>query len=152
MPCATDIERWLILIRRYLAAGMMADGLVQPRTEGTPQGGPLSPAAVQHPVDRSRSGTGTTRLCVLPLRGREPKLRIAASSLERLTAKVNALLRGARGRSLALRSRPSTPLLRGWAAYFKLTQTKRTLEERDGWLRRGRRQLSWPVDDNYLGR
>jgi len=36
-------ERMLKLIRRYLEAGMMADGLVQPRTEGTPQGGPLSP-------------------------------------------------------------------------------------------------------------
>ena len=35
--------RVLKLIRRYLEAGMMADGMVQPRTEGTPQGGPLSP-------------------------------------------------------------------------------------------------------------
>src|SRR6266581_683294 len=35
--------RVLTLIRRYLEAGMMADGLMQPRTEGTPQGGPLSP-------------------------------------------------------------------------------------------------------------
>jgi RNA-directed DNA polymerase len=35
--------RVLRLIRRYLQAGMMADGLVSPRTEGTPQGGPLSP-------------------------------------------------------------------------------------------------------------
>ena len=36
-------KRVLKLIRRYLQAGMMADGLVSPRTEGTPQGGPLSP-------------------------------------------------------------------------------------------------------------
>jgi RNA-directed DNA polymerase len=35
--------RVLLLIRRYLQAGMMEDGLVSPRTEGTPQGGPLSP-------------------------------------------------------------------------------------------------------------
>ena len=34
--------RVLRLIRRYLEAGMMADGIVSPRTEGTPQGGPLS--------------------------------------------------------------------------------------------------------------
>jgi RNA-directed DNA polymerase len=33
----------LKLIRRFLEAGMMAQGLVQERTEGTPQGGPLSP-------------------------------------------------------------------------------------------------------------
>jgi len=35
--------RVLKLIRRFLQAGMMSDGLVEPRMEGTPQGGPLSP-------------------------------------------------------------------------------------------------------------
>jgi len=38
-----DDKRILRLIRRYLQAGMMEEGLVTPRTEGTPQGGPLSP-------------------------------------------------------------------------------------------------------------
>lgn len=33
----------LKLIRRYLQAGVMEGGLVQPNTEGAPQGGPLSP-------------------------------------------------------------------------------------------------------------
>lgn len=36
-------RRMLRLIRRYLASGIMSGGLVSPRTEGTPQGGPLSP-------------------------------------------------------------------------------------------------------------
>jgi len=36
-------KRILRLIRRYLQAGMMEDGLMWQRTEGTPQGGPLSP-------------------------------------------------------------------------------------------------------------
>lgn len=36
-------ERILKLIRRYLEAGMMSEGIVSARTEGTPQGGPLSP-------------------------------------------------------------------------------------------------------------
>ncbi|MDT0495945.1 reverse transcriptase domain-containing protein [Algiphilus sp. W345] len=36
-------KRVLKLIRRYLSAGMMEGGLVSPRTQGTPQGGPLSP-------------------------------------------------------------------------------------------------------------
>jgi RNA-directed DNA polymerase len=36
-------KRVLKLIRRFLEAGLMRDGLTQPRTEGTPQGGPLSP-------------------------------------------------------------------------------------------------------------
>ncbi len=36
-------KRLLGLIRRYLQAGLMAGGLVSPRRQGTPQGGPLSP-------------------------------------------------------------------------------------------------------------
>lgn len=35
--------RVLKLIRRFLEAGWMREGLVEPRREGTPQGGPLSP-------------------------------------------------------------------------------------------------------------
>ncbi len=36
-------KRVLRLIRRYLQAGLMRDGLIKPSHEGTPQGGPLSP-------------------------------------------------------------------------------------------------------------
>lgn len=36
-------RRVLGVIRRFLEAGLMRDGIVQPRREGTPQGGPLSP-------------------------------------------------------------------------------------------------------------
>lgn len=36
-------KKILLLIRRYLQAGAMEDGLVKPTEEGTPQGGPLSP-------------------------------------------------------------------------------------------------------------
>ena len=36
-------KRLLKLIRRFLEAGMMAEGMVAERREGTPQGGPLSP-------------------------------------------------------------------------------------------------------------
>ena len=36
-------KRMLGLIRRYLNAGIMANGVVMERHEGTPQGGPLSP-------------------------------------------------------------------------------------------------------------
>ena len=35
--------RVLGVIRRFLEAGLMRDGVTQPRREGTPQGGPLSP-------------------------------------------------------------------------------------------------------------
>jgi retron-type reverse transcriptase len=33
----------LKLIRRYLEAGVMVDGIRQPTAEGTPQGSPLTP-------------------------------------------------------------------------------------------------------------
>lgn len=36
-------KKILLLIRRFLQAGIMENGLVKPSEEGTPQGGPLSP-------------------------------------------------------------------------------------------------------------
>lgn len=39
----TEDKPLLGLIRAFLNAGMMEGGLISPRTEGTPQGGPLSP-------------------------------------------------------------------------------------------------------------
>ena len=36
-------KKILLLIRRFLQAGVMDEGLVKPTEEGTPQGGPLSP-------------------------------------------------------------------------------------------------------------
>jgi len=45
-------ERVLKLIRRYLEAGTMQDGLTTQRTVGTPQGGPLSPLLSNILLDR----------------------------------------------------------------------------------------------------
>ncbi|MBN3759184.1 group II intron reverse transcriptase/maturase, partial [Paraburkholderia sp. Tr-20389] len=53
--------RVLKLIRRYLEAGMMSDGVVSGRTEGTPQGGPLSPLLsniLLTDLDRELEGRG----------------------------------------------------------------------------------------------
>lgn len=190
-------ERVLKLIRRYLEAGMMANGIVSPRTEGTPQGGPLSPllsnilltdldkelerrghafcryaddcniyvkskmagerimasitgflseklkltvnaakSAVASPWERKFLGYSLTW-------HKAPKLRIAPSSLQRLEGKIREVLKGARGRSLSHTVSKLNPILRGWAAYFKLTETKRALEEIDGWLRRKLRCILW---------
>jgi RNA-directed DNA polymerase len=189
--------RVLTLIRRYLQAGMMADGLVQPRTEGTPQGGPLSPllsnillTELDRELERrghafcryaddcniyvggERAGVGLLhslteflderlKLTVNQAKSavarpwqrkflgysmtwhREPKLRIAAPSLQKLTHKIKDLLRRARGRRLGATIQTLNPVLRGWAAYFKLTETKRALEERDGWIRHKLRCILW---------
>lgn len=74
---------------------------------------------------------------------RAPKLRIAQPSLTRLMEKTRELLREARGRSLVATIHMLNPRLRGWAAYFKLAETQRALEERDGWVRRKLRSIRW---------
>jgi len=43
ISCKIKDKRVLTLIRSYLTSGMMSGGLISQRTEGTPQGGPLSP-------------------------------------------------------------------------------------------------------------
>ena len=62
--------RVLALIRRYLQAGMMADGLGAAAHRGHAARRAAVAAAVQHPADRTGPGTGTTRARVLPLRRR----------------------------------------------------------------------------------
>lgn len=54
-------KRVLRLIRRYLQAGIMTDGLASPRKEGTPQGSPLSPLlsnALLDELDKELEGRG----------------------------------------------------------------------------------------------
>lgn len=189
--------RVLKLIRRYLEAGMMADGITQARKEGTPQGGPLSPLLsniLLTDLDRElearnlrfwryaddgniyvgseRAGMGRFQSLTCFVQDRlklkvnqaksavaqpwqrkflgysvtwhsKPKLRIARQSLGKLTEKVRALLRGSRGRSGSTTLQTLNPVLRGGAAYFKLTETQRALEEMDGWLRRTLRCILW---------
>jgi group II intron reverse transcriptase/maturase len=190
-------ERVLKLIRRYLEAGMMEGGIASARSEGTPQGGPLSPllsnillddldrelerrghrfcryaddcniyvgsyrtgqrvmqaitafleqrlklkvnadkSAVARPWERKFLGYSMTW-------HRKPKLRIASESRKRLTEKIRLALRRGRGRSMEQVIDQLNPVLRGWMAYFRLTEVKGVLEEVDGWLRRKLRTLLW---------
>jgi group II intron reverse transcriptase/maturase len=192
-----DDGRVLRLIRRYLEAGMMADGIVSQRTEGTPQGGPLSPLLsniLLTELDREleRRGHAFCRYaddCNIYVRSQQagervmasitrfladtlkltvnaaksavaqpwkrkflgysltwhqaPKLKIAPTSLTRLEDKIREVLKGARGRSLTTAITELNPILRGWMAYFKLTETKKVLEELDGWIRRKLRCILW---------
>jgi len=189
--------RVLKLIRRYLEAGMMAKGVVSPRTQGTPQGGPLSPLLsniLLTELDREleRRGHAFCRYaddCNIYVRSqaagervlasltrflserlklevnaaksavarpwqrkflgyslswhKAPRLRIAPSSRKRLQDKIRAVLKGARGRSVRGTIAELNPVLRGWAAYFRLADTKTPLETLDGWVRRKLRCILW---------
>ncbi len=66
----------------------------------------------------------------------QPRLRVATMSLGRLRDRLAELLRGARGHKMAYVIERINPVLRGWAGYFKLSQSKRPLERLDGWVRR----------------
>ena len=190
-------ERVLELIRRFLEAGMLQEGLVTARREGTPQGGPLSPllsnilltdldrelerrglafcryaddcnvyVSSRRAGERVMNGIRAYLEAVLKLRinaaksavarpwgrtflgysvtaHRAPRLRLAAPSLQRLRARLRAQLRRGRGRSLKHTIEELNPLLRGWMAYFQHTQSLRSLESLDEWLRRRLRCLLW---------
>ena len=190
-------ERVLKLIRRYLEAGLMEGGVMSTRTEGTPQGGPLSPLLsniLLDDLDRElkrrglsfcryaddcniyvgskRAGGRVMQAVTAFLERRlklkvnasksavarpwqrkflgysmtwhkKPKLKIAQPSRERLAENVRKTLREARGGSLKRAIERLNPVLRGWVAYFRLTEVKGVLEELDGWIRHKLRALLW---------
>jgi RNA-directed DNA polymerase len=94
-------KRVLGLIRRYLSAGVMQNGVVIERYEGTPQGGPLSPLLANVLLDEmdqelSRRGHAFCRYaddCNIYVRSRRAGERVLASVTgflaKRLRLKVN---------------------------------------------------------------
>jgi RNA-directed DNA polymerase len=91
-----DDKRVLKLIRAFLNAGVMEDGLVRPVDEGTPQGGPLSPLLsnlVLDDLDKelTRRGLRFCRYaddCNIYVRSRRAGERVMASVSRFLTNKL----------------------------------------------------------------
>jgi RNA-directed DNA polymerase len=191
-------ERVRKLIRRYLEAGLMRDGVEEERTMGTPQGGPLSPLLsnillTDWDLELERRGHAFCRYaddcnvyvrseragqrvmacmktflrerlklhvneaksaCARPQErkflgytmtysGGKHRLRFAQESVARLRGNLRERLRQGRGRSLSHTIETLNPVLRGWAGYFQLSESRKAWEELDGWLRRRLRCLIW---------
>jgi len=96
----------------------------------------LEKSAVARPSERKFLGYSMTW-------NRQPRLKVAKSSIERLKAKVRVIFREGRGQSLNRVIKELNTLLRGWTQYFRLAEVKGIFEELDGWIRRKLRCLIW---------
>jgi RNA-directed DNA polymerase len=74
---------------------------------------------------------------------KEPRLRVAPTSVVRFRGKLKTVLRPGRGRNIARVVKDLTPIVRGWMGYFRLADAKGIFEELDGWMRRRMRCILW---------
>jgi RNA-directed DNA polymerase len=74
---------------------------------------------------------------------KEPRLRVAPTSVERFRGKLKTALRSGRGRNIARVVKDLAPIVRGWIGYFRLAEAKGIFEELDGWMRRRLRCILW---------
>ncbi len=93
-------------------------------------------SAVARPWARKFLGYSFTR-------HKQVRLKIAESSIKRLKDKVRDIVVGNASRKLDTAIAELNPVLRGWTSYFRLTETKRVLEDLDSWIRRKLRCLLW---------
>jgi RNA-directed DNA polymerase len=74
---------------------------------------------------------------------KKPPLKVADRSVERFKCRVRELTKTGRGRAFTETVKALTLLIRGWAAYFKLSQVRGVFEELDKWIRRKLRCILW---------
>jgi len=187
----------LKLIRKYLQAGVMINGVVSSTEEGTPQGGPLSPllsnivldeldkelevrghkfvryaddcniyvkskragkrtmasvqqfiegklrlkvneqkSAVDRPWNRKFLGFSFTR-------HKEPKVRIAKTSLHRMKKKIREITSRKMPYPMEYRIEKLNQYLIGWCGYFALADTASIFKLLDSWIKRRLRMCLW---------
>ena len=72
------------------------------------------------------------------------KIRVPKKTCMRMREKLKELFRMGRGRNLeSFIQRDLNPLLRGWMAYFRLSETQAFAGVLDQWVRRRLRQIIW---------
>lgn len=174
-----DDPCFLKRVRAYLEAGVVDGGLVSPRREGAPQGGPLSPLLsnlllvelgrelerrshrfcryaddcniyvlskqaeeqvmardtrflqerLKLRVNAAKSAVGRPWRCrslgYSVTWHRRMWLRVSPESVQRLRSTLRGVSRQGRGRSLSHPLDVLVPILRGWAVYYQLTESKR---------------------------
>jgi len=125
-------KRLLRIIRRFLEAGMLQEGVKIRRVEGTPQGGPLSPLLANLLLDdldkeMERRGHRFCRYaddCNIYVRTKRVKDRI------------RQITRRNRGVSMMTVIRELNEYLTGWLTYFRYARCRKHLRRLDQWLRR----------------
>ena len=68
-------------------------------------------------------------------KGKEVKCAVARKALDNFKVRIRQLTRRSGGRSMAQVVEKLRPYLRGWKAYFGMSQTPRVWRELDEWLR-----------------
>jgi RNA-directed DNA polymerase len=197
-------RRVLKLIRAYLKAGIMVEGVKVGIDEGTPQGSPLSPLLsnvmlddldreleqrghrfvryaddirvyvgtrraaervldnvtgfverrLKLKVNRDKSGTAPAiRRGLLGFgffkRDGVVKVRIDSKALKALKVRIRRLTSRTWGVSMQIRIAALNRFIRGWCAYFALTEAPSVLERLDKWLLRRLRQVRWKEWKRY---
>jgi RNA-directed DNA polymerase len=187
-------KRLLALIGRYLRAGVLVGGHIEPSEVGTPQGGPLSPLLANillHQLDQELEKRGhrfaryaddlvilvksqragervmqsitryleaTLKLKVNPAKSKVAamsecaflgftikgkKIRWTDKSEAAFKHRVKELTGRSWGVSMDYRLHKLGQYLRGWAAYFGISQYYRPVPELDEWIRRRIRMCYW---------
>ncbi len=96
----------------------------------------LTKSAVDRPWKRKFLGFSLTA-------EKASRVRVAPQSVKRFKDKLRAKFREGRGRNLRTFTESLKPLLRGWATYFSVAETRNVFDDLDQWIRRKLRCMEW---------
>jgi group II intron reverse transcriptase/maturase len=74
---------------------------------------------------------------------KNPRIKIAKRSLERVKAKIKAITSRSKAIPIEMRIKELNQYLTGWCGYYALTDTKSVFRELDEWTRRRLRMCVW---------